>query len=84
MVIDMYRVIKHFTDLQDNKQPYNPGDEFPRDGLNVNKKRLNELASNKNRRKEPLIELVEEPESVIADTKDVLAESKDVLTEKED
>lgn len=80
----MYRVIKYFTDLQDNRYAYNPGDEFPRDGLKVSKKRLNELASDKNRRETPLIELVDEPKSVVADTEDVLAESEDVLTEKED
>lgn len=64
----MYRVIKYFTDLQDNKQPYNPGDEFPRDGLKVSQKRLDELASNKNKRGEPLIEFV--PDTV-EDTEDV-------------
>ena len=29
----MYKVIKYFTDLQDNEHPYNAGDTFPRDGL---------------------------------------------------
>lgn len=56
----MYRVVKGFTDLQDDHYPYKTGDLFPRKGLNVSSERLAELASNKNKRKEPLIELVEE------------------------
>lgn len=56
----MYRVIKGFTDLQDDYYPYKTGDLFPRKGLEVSPERLKELASNNNRRKAPLIELVEE------------------------
>ena len=56
----MYKVLKYFTDLQDNGHPYNEGDIFPRDGLIVSESRLQELSSTKNRRKEVLIELVEE------------------------
>lgn len=66
----MYRVIKHFTDLQDNRYAYNPGDEFPREGLKVSKKRLNELASDKNKQGTPLIELVEEPKEADTDEPD--------------
>lgn len=54
----MYKVIKHFTDLQDNDHSYNVGDEYPRKGLNVLPSRVKELASNNNRRGEPLIEEV--------------------------
>lgn len=57
----MYRVIKYFEDLQDNRQPYNVGDVFPKGNKKVTKKRLNELATDKNRRHIPLIEKVEEP-----------------------
>lgn len=56
----MYRVIKFFTDLQDNSFPYKVGDAFPRDGVSVSQARLDELSSNKNRRKMPLITLCEE------------------------
>ena len=56
----MYKVLKYFTDLQDNGYPYNEGDIFPRDGLVVSEARLKELSSTKNRRKEVLIKLVEE------------------------
>lgn len=57
----MYRVIEYFEDLQDNGQPYNVGDVFPKGNKKVTKERLNELATDKNRRRIPLIEKVEEP-----------------------
>ena len=57
----MYRVIEYFEDLQDNRQPYNVGDVFPKGNKKVTKERLNELATDKNRRHIPLIEKVEEP-----------------------
>lgn len=56
----MYKVIRFFTDLQDNKHPYNVGDIYPRDGLIVSKKRIEELAGPNNRQRRPLIKLVEE------------------------
>lgn len=55
----MYRVVKYFTDLQDNEHSYHAGDIFPREGMKVTKTRLNELASTKNARGIALIELVE-------------------------
>jgi len=58
----MYRVIKAFTDLQDNNHRYHTGDTFPRDGVKVSKSRLEELLSNRNRRHEPMIEEVAEEE----------------------
>lgn len=57
----MYRVIEYFEDLQDNGQPYNVGDVFPKGDKNVTEERLNELATDKNRRRIPLIKKVEEP-----------------------
>lgn len=57
----MYKVIKYFTDLQDNDYPYNAGDKFPRKGLKVTDERLAELAGSDNKRGEPLIVKVEEP-----------------------
>lgn len=56
----MYKVIVKFKDLQDDSYIYNAGDEFPREGLKVSKKRFNELSSDKNRRGKPLIEFVED------------------------
>lgn len=56
-----YKVIHYFTDLQDSNHPYKVGDSFPRLGLKVSDKRLEELASNKNRQGKPLIKKVEKP-----------------------
>ena len=61
----MYKVIKHFVDLHDSNYKYDIGDIYPRKGLNVLQSRINELASDKNKQKTPLIEeipeVVEEP-----------------------
>ena len=58
----MYRVIKAFVDLQDNNYKYDINDVYPRKGLNVLQSRINELASNKNLQKTPLIEEIPEIE----------------------
>ena len=56
----MYRVIKAFTDLQDNKHAYSVGDTFPHNGIEVDAERIAELASDKNRLRVPLIEEIAE------------------------
>ena len=56
----MYRVIKSFTDLQDNNYAYYVGDTFPHNGVEVGDERIAELASDKNRLGIPLIEEIEE------------------------
>ena len=58
----MYKVIKHFTDLQDSDRPYNVGDVFPHKDCSypVTEKRLAELASRNNLQRTPLIRYVEE------------------------
>ena len=58
----MYKVIKPFTDLQDNNYKYDVGDTYPRKGLNVLQSRINELASDKNKQKTPVIEEIPEVE----------------------
>ena len=58
----MYKVIKHFTDMQDNNFAYNVGDEFPRKGMSVLPSRIKELASDKNRQGCPLIEEIPDVE----------------------
>lgn len=58
----MYEVIHFFTDLQDFEHPYNVGDKFPRDGMQVSNERLNELSGKNNRQKKPLIKKISEPE----------------------
>ena len=55
-----YKVIQHFTDMQDNNFAYDVGDEYPRKGLNVLPSRIKELASMNNRRGCALIEEIEE------------------------
>ena len=56
----MYKVIKFFTDLQDNEYPYNVGDIFPREGVTVTEGRLAELAGSDNKQGQPLIAEVKE------------------------
>ena len=56
----MYRVIKSFTDLQDNNYAYYVGDTFPRNGVEVCAERIAELSSDKNLQGVPLIEEVAE------------------------
>ena len=58
----MYKVIKSFTDLQDNNYAYYVGDTFPRNGVEVGAERVAELSSDKNLQGVPLIEeIVEKP-----------------------
>ena len=57
----MYRVIKHFTDLQDKNHEYNVGDIYPHNNRKVSASRIKELSTDKNRQGVPLIEKVEEP-----------------------
>lgn len=51
----MYKVIKLFTDLQDNGHRYEVGDEYPRLGLKPSLARIAELSGSNNRQKTPLI-----------------------------
>jgi len=62
----MYRVIELFHDLQDKNHCYKPGDEYPRKGIKVTKKRIAELSGKNNKRGIPLIEEVPEEENVEA------------------
>ena len=58
----MYKVIKFFTDLQDNNYAYYVGDTFPRNGVEAGAERIAELSSDKNLQGVPLIEeVVEKP-----------------------
>ena len=58
----MYKVIKYFTDLQDNNYAYYVGDTFPRNGVEAGAARVAELSSDKNLQGVPLIEeVVEKP-----------------------
>ena len=58
----MYKVIKSFTDLQDNNYASYVWDTFPHNGVEVDAERIAELASDKNRLGIQLIEeVVEKP-----------------------
>lgn len=58
---EKYKVIKTFKDLEDDEHVYIANkDIYPRDGLEPTKKRIKELASNKNKIGEILIEKLEE------------------------
>lgn len=71
----MYKVIKHFTDMQDNNFAYQVGDEYPRKGMSVLPSRIKELATDKNRQGVPLIEEIpdveDKPEKKTKSTKKV-------------
>lgn len=56
----MFRAIVEFADLQDDKHLYHAGDEFPRNGVKVSAKRIDELKGNSNLARKPLIEEVKE------------------------
>ena len=58
----MYKVIRYFEDIQDEMHPYNIGDIFPRDGMSVSADRLDELSTERNLQRTPLIEFVSEVE----------------------
>ena len=56
----MFKVIKLFTDLQDNNYKYEVGDEYPRLGLKPSVSRITELSGSNNRQGTPLIKEVED------------------------
>ncbi len=78
----MYRVIKYFTDLQDNEYAYNVGDVYPRHGVVVSGERIAELASAENKQHTPLIEAVDEPEAEAPAEDTAEAEEKPKRTRK--
>lgn len=73
-----YIVVKHFTDLKDDRRPYYPGDAFPHpeSKIKITKSRLAELSSVKNLQKTVLIEEVTEP--VVKETDETVVNSETV------
>ena len=55
---ETYKVIKSFVDLHDDNYRYSVGDIFPRRGIKVSEKRIEQLCGNKNKQKTPLVEKV--------------------------
>lgn len=84
----MYKVIRLFTDLQDNGHKYEVGDEYPRLGLKPSLARIAELSGSDNRQKTPLIVEVDDlAEKQEADNKPKRKTSKkkaSAAEEKED
>lgn len=59
---EKYKVICSFKDLEDNEHIYVANkDIYPREGLEPTKKRIKELASEKNKIGKVLIQKIEEP-----------------------
>lgn len=74
----MYRVLRDFVDLQDDKHFYAVGDEYPRKGYEPTERRVEELAGANNLLRCPLIEKVEAP----APKADKVTEEKEVAPKK--
>ena len=55
-----YRVVKHFTDLQDHGYKYAEGDAYPREGYEPSAERIEMLSTVMNRQRTVLIEAVPE------------------------
>ena len=62
-----YKVIEYFTDLQDKDFAYNSGDIYPRKGYKPTEQRIEELTSDKNVRKHPIIKAVSEETETVAE-----------------
>jgi hypothetical protein len=61
-----YAVLVDFIDLEDNRL-YRKGDQYPRTGIEPDKKRIDELSGSGNRIGKPLIKAVKEAEKAAAD-----------------
>lgn len=60
----MYKVIKAFTDLQDDNYKYEVGGVYPRTGYTPDEERVSELSSSSNRQGVPLIEKIDSAETI--------------------
>lgn len=78
----MYKVVKSFQDLQDNRYSYQAGDTFPREGFKPSKERLEELSSINNRRHTILIKKVDEPKVEVKVEPEVIEEKIEEPAEK--
>ena len=85
-----YKVIRYFTDLQDNNYAYHVGDTYPREGIDPKPSRIAELSSASNRRGISLIEAVKDskakedatPVKTVEDAEAVKAEETETTEEK--
>lgn len=51
----MYKVLETFSDIKDHGYIYAEGDEYPREGMEPDEKRISELSTSKNLLHKPLI-----------------------------
>ena len=72
----MYKVIRYFTDMQDNDYAYNVGDTFPHDGRTISQQRINDLVNGNNFQQVPLIKYVPDEVEKKAIAKEPKKESK--------
>ncbi len=78
----MYKVVKLFTDLQDNNFKYDVGDEYPRVGLKPSLARIAELSGSDNRQGTPLIEEIVSDEPIPTEAVEDKAPAKKKTTTK--
>ena len=64
-----YKVVRYFTDMQDNNYAYSEGDFCPREGLVVSEARIGDLLSGNNFQKIALIKKVLESEEDVVEDK---------------
>jgi len=79
-----YKVIKYFTDLQDNNYAYHVGDTYPREGIDPKPSRIAELSSASNKRGVPLIELVKDSKAKTVAPVEEKDEEVETVVETED
>ena len=77
-----YTVIRYFTDLQDKNYAYRAGDTYPREGLSPSAERIEELASDKNKQKTPLIQAIPEAVETTAPAEEPIEEESPEEEEK--
>lgn len=59
-----FKVTKDFTDLKDGNHIYRAGDDYPREGKEVDEERLAELSGTENKRGEALIVAVNDGDNI--------------------
>lgn len=74
-----YKVVVAFKDLKDNLHQYRVGDDYPREGVEINDARAKELSSPRNLANCVLIKAVEEP--LVVDSPEAEQETKYTRTE---
>ena len=78
----MYRVLEYFTDLKDNCYSYSEGDTYPRDGYTPTEERIEELSTDKNVRKRPIIEPIVKAASKTVKVEETIVSPAEVEEEK--